>query len=78
MFWNRVSATDPQEANCFSTYAAQLCIQLNKSLTMVAGHYCELYRPGINMGQRASAQAMTVGRHRRSAQAYYTTDFQQM
>lgn len=45
---------------------------------MVAGHYCELYRPGINMGQWASAQAMTVGRHRRSAQAYYTTDFQQM
>lgn len=51
MFWNTISATDPQEANCFSTYSAQQCIQLNNSLTTVVGHYCELYRLGINTGQ---------------------------
>lgn len=45
---------------------------------MVAGHHCELYCPGINMGQWASAQAMTVGRDGRSAQSYYTAGSQQM
>lgn len=78
VFWNRISATDLQEANCFSTYSAQLCIQLNKSLTMVAGHCCKLYHPGIDVGQWASAQAMTVGRDRHSAQSYYTIYFQQI
>lgn len=37
-----LSATDPQEANCFPTYSAQLRIQPNHSLTAVAVRNSEL------------------------------------
>lgn len=69
VFWNGISSTDPQEANCFLIYsAAQLGIQLSHSLTTLAMYYSELMPESIQasgLGPRLSlwAEISVLGRN---------------